>query len=97
MNLNSTTLANVIDGISGQDIIANYWRDHFYKILNTNDCDKSLKNDIVGNLENIQHHADMALSTKCISEIIAKLECGKFAGPDGICVKNFLMTNCIHN
>ena len=58
---NSTTQANVIDCISGQDNIANYWRDHFYKILNTNDCDKSLKDDIVGKLEDIQHSADMAV------------------------------------
>ena len=52
--------------------------------MNTNDCDKSLKDDIVGKLDNIQHKADMAVSTKCISEIIAKLECGKSAWPDGI-------------
>ena len=95
MNSNSNTQANVIDGISGQD---NYWRDHFYKILNTNDCDKSLKDEIVGKLKNIQHNADMAVSTKCISEIIAKLECGKSAGPVRICAEylNFLMSNCIH-
>ena len=78
----STTKAHVIDGISGQDNIANYWRDHFYKILNTNDCDKSLKDDIVGKFEYIQYNANMAVSTKCISEIIVKLECGKYAGPD---------------
>ena len=29
----------------------------------------------------------MAVSTKCISEIIAKLECGKSAGPEGICAE----------
>ena len=45
LNSNSNTQANVIDGTSGQDNIANYWRNHFYKILNTNDCDKSLKDD----------------------------------------------------
>ena len=93
LNSNSTTQANVIDCISGQDNIANYWRDHFYKILNTNDCDKSLKDDIVGKLEDIQHSADMAVSTKCISEIIAKLECGKSAGPDGICAEYLKFSN----
>ena len=57
LNSNSTTQAKgrSIDGISGQDSIANYWRDRFYKILNTYDFDKSLKDDIVGKLENIQH------------------------------------------
>ena len=31
-------------------------------------------------------------------EIIAKLECGKFAGPDGICAEylKFLMSSCIY-
>ena len=93
LNSNSNTQANVIDGISGQDNIANYWRDHFYKILNTNDCDKSLKDDIVGKLKNIQHNADMAVSTKCISEIIAKLECEKSAGPVGICAEYLKIVN----
>ena len=93
LNSNSTTQANVIDGISGQDTIANYWRDHFYKKLNTNDCDKSLKDDIVGKLENIQYNADMAVSTKSISEIIVKLECGKSARPDGICAEYLKFSN----
>ena len=73
--------------------IANYWRDHFYKILNTNDCDKSLRDDIVRKLENIQHNADMAVLTKCISEVIAKLECGKSAGPDGTCPEYLKFSN----
>ena len=48
---------------------------------------------IVGKLENIQHNADMAVSTKCISEIIAKLEYGKSAGPDGICAEYLKLSN----
>ena len=43
LNSNSNTKGNVIDDISGQNNIANYCRDHFYKILNTNDCDKLLE------------------------------------------------------
>ena len=43
--------------------------------------------------ENAQHNADMAVSTKCISEIIAKLECGKSAGPDGICAEYLKFSN----
>ena len=76
LNSNSTPQAKGIDGISGQDSIAHYWRDRFYKILNTYDSDKSLKEDIVGKLENIQH-TYMTVLTKCISEIIAKLEFGQ--------------------
>ena len=62
-------------------------------ILNTTDCEKSLKDDFVEKLENIQHNADMAVTTKCISEIIAKLRCGKSAGPDGICAEYFKFSN----
>ena len=93
LNSNSNTQTDVIDGISGEDNMANYWRDHFYKILNTNDCDKSLKDDIIGKLENIQHNADMTVSTKCISEIIAKLECRKSPGSDGICAEYLKFSN----
>ena len=38
----------------------------------------------MGKLENIQHDPDMVVLANCISQIIAKLEYGKFAGPDGI-------------
>ena len=83
MNSNSTVQANVIDGITGQDNIADYWRQHFHKILNANDCDQALKSDIMETFENIQHNPDMIVSTNCVSQVIAKLECGS----DGICTE----------
>ena len=39
MNFNNTVQANVIDGITGQNNIADYWKQHFEGILNANDCD----------------------------------------------------------
>ena len=87
MNSNSTVQANVIDGITGQDNIADYWIQRFHKILNANDCDQALKADIMGKIENIQHNPDMIVSTNCVSQVIAKLECGKAAGSDGICAE----------
>ena len=78
INSNSTVQANVIGYITGQDCqdnIADYWRQHFHKILNANDCDKALKADIMETLENIQHNPDMIVSTDCVSKVIAKLEC----------------------
>ena len=87
MNSNSTVQANVINGITGQDHIADYWRQHFHKILNANDCDQALKADIMQKFENIQHNPDMIVSTNCVSQVIAKLECGKAAGSDGICAE----------
>ena len=61
--------------------------------MNTNDCDKSLKNDIVGKLEDIQHSADTAVSTKFIIETIAKLKCEKFAELNRICAEYLKFSN----
>ena len=52
----------------------------------------SKKGDFVGDIrigthQNVVLRHNMAVSTKCISEIIAKLECGKSPGPDGICAE----------
>ena len=43
MNTSSNIQANVIDGITGPDNIADHWSQHFQKILNSNDCDILLK------------------------------------------------------
>ena len=85
MNCCNTILANVIDGVTGPDSIASYWKQHFDKPLNVHDnCNNSLKNDILSNFDTIKHNSNMAVSTKSVSELIGKLECGKSAGPDGI-------------
>ena len=63
-------------------LFADYWRQHFHYLLNASDCDEALKADIMEKNENIQH---MIVSTNCASQVIAKLECGKAAGSDGIC------------
>ena len=89
MNACNNVQANVIDGITGQDCIANYWKEHFYKILNANDCDPNLTADIRRKLQNVQHDSNMAVSAKSITEIVSKLECGKSAGPDGISAECF--------
>ena len=39
--------------------------------------------------QNIQHNPDMIVSTNCVSQVIAKLECGKAAGSDRICAEYF--------
>ena len=46
--------------------------------------DNSLKDDILSNFDKIKHNSNMSVSTKSVSEIIGKLECGKSAGPNGI-------------
>ena len=73
MNACNNVHANVIDGITGQDSIANYWKVHFYKILNANDCDPNLTADITKK-RNVQHDSNRAVSAKSITEIVSKLE-----------------------
>ena len=93
MNSHHTVQANVIDGVTGQDNIADYLRQHFQHILNANDCDDAMKDEIMGKLENIQHDPDMIVSANCIFQIIAKLECGKSARPDRICAEYLKFSN----
>ena len=45
MNACNNVQANVIDSITGQEIIADYWKEHFNKISNANDCDHNLTAD----------------------------------------------------
>ena len=87
INSNNTAQANVIYGITGQDNITDHWRQHYQSVFNANDCDKAMKDEILGKFENIQFDPDMVVSTNCISQIIAELECGKSAGPNGICAE----------
>ena len=93
MNSNINVQANVIDGATGQDNIADHWRQHFQNILNANDCDKAMIDEIMRKFENIQHDPDMVVSTNCIFQIIAELECGKSAGPDGIRAEHLTFSN----
>ena len=47
----------------------------------------------MGNFENIQHDPNMVVSANCCFQIIAKLECGKSAAPDGICAEYLKFSN----
>ena len=83
MNNCNTILANVIDGVSGPDSIASHWKQHFDKLLNVHvhvNSDNSLKDDILNNFDKIKHNSNMSVSTKSVSEIIGKLECGNLPG-----------------
>ena len=35
----------------------------------------------------------MIISTNCVSQVVAKLECGKYAGSDGICAECLFFIN----
>ena len=41
----------------------------------------------------LEFHIEMVVSTNCVSQIIDNLECGKSAGPDGICAEYLKFSN----
>ena len=43
--------------------------------------------------EGLQHNPQMVVSTNCVSQIVDNLECGKSAGPDGICAEHLKFSN----
>ena len=62
LNSDNIFQANTIYGLSGETNISNFWKDHFYKLLNTNDCDTILKPLITSKLDNVQYSNDMIIS-----------------------------------
>ena len=73
INQSSQLHATTIDGINGEANIANYWRNHFHGILNSNVCDQALKNSILGTLDDIQHDARMTVCYTDVQTLIHKL------------------------
>ena len=57
----------------------------------------SLKSNIMRKFEGSQHNPEMVFSTKSsyhsVSQIVDNLECGKSAGPDGICAEHLKLSN----
>ena len=66
LNYGNSFQANTIDGVLGETDISNFWKDHFYKLLNTNDCDTILKSSIMSKLVNVLYSNDMIISIKLI-------------------------------
>ena len=55
--------------------------------VNNNAINKTLKDSIMGKLEDIQYTDTMSVSTEEVTETISKLKKGKSCGPDGICAE----------
>ena len=68
---------------------------YFQKILNSNDCEKLLNINIMvkWKFEGSKHNPDRVVLTYCTSQNDANLECGKSAGPDGICDEYLKFSN----
>ena len=84
LNRNSSLLSNCIDGVTGEKNISNYWKEHFYNLLNCSGNDTDIKHKVIGKLENIQYDANIIVTSEDICTLIEKLKCGKASGPDGI-------------
>ena len=93
LNRNSSLLSNCIDGVTGEKNISNYWKEHFYNLLNCNGNDTDIKHKVIGKLENIQYDANMIVTSEDICKLIEKLKCGKASGPDGISAESLRFAN----
>ena len=80
----NSSIANTIEGFSGETDISEFWKDHFCKLLNANPCNDILKSSIMGKFDSVHYSNDMLISSEMISGAIHKLEIGKSAGPDGV-------------
>ena len=70
LNRNSSLLSNCIDGVTGEKNISNYWKEHFYNLLNCNGNDTDTKHKVIGKLENIQYDANMIVTSEDICKLI---------------------------
>ena len=93
LNRNSSLLSNCIDGVTGEKNISNYWKEHFYNLLNCNGNDTDIKHKVIGKLENIQYDANMIVTSEDICKLIEKLKCGKASGPDGISAESLMFAH----
>ena len=86
-DLNNSKIPNVnnIDNVTGESNIANFWKDHYEKLLNSNNCVKK-KNIVMDKLIVISHSNDMYIPPPPseISNFRKDLVIGKAAGPDNL-------------
>ena len=79
--------ANCIEGKSGENEIAIYWKNYFCELLNTNTINEALKSSMLDKLEGNQYIDSMSVSSVEVSDTISTLKKGKACGPDGICAE----------
>ena len=72
-------------GISGNDNIADVWRQHFDKLFN---CIQD--NDVNTRMINAEYSADIIVTSDELAMAIRKLSTGKSSGLDGIYAENLL-------
>ena len=72
MNSGNAIQANTIDGSSGESDIADFWKNHFSKLLNDHKYDTTLKISLMSKFNNVLYCNDMLIPSSLISEAIKK-------------------------
>ena len=94
LNKSNSVHTTIIDNITGDDNISKYWKNHFHTILNSNIVDECLRSSIVNTLDDIKYSEGMNVICTDVSLLISQLECGKSAGPDGVCAEAIKFSHC---
>ena len=80
---------NIIDGITGESNITNFWKSHVCNILNAIFIDIVSKIDSMEKLQNMKYTEAMTVTRIDVSHLISQLKCGKAAGSDNMCAEYF--------
>ena len=78
-----SALSNCIDGVTGENAIADLWRDHYESLLNdsTHHYEKA---DVLQSFNNICSHAGMYVTMSEVLEVVKDLPNRKSSGLDGL-------------
>ena len=78
-----SALSNCIDGVTGENAIADLWRDHYESLLNDS-THHDEKADVLQSFNNICSHAGMYVTTSEVLEVVKDLPNRKSSGLDGL-------------
>ena len=78
-------LPDTLEGVTGTENIANFWKEHYRAIFN------SVKPDsfTVKNLDHMQFDSTVLVDPEIVQSIIEKLSTGKSCGPDGLSTEHY--------
>ena len=77
-----SALSNCIDGVTGENAIADLWRDHYESLLNDS-THHDEKADVLQSFNNICSHAGMYVTMSEVLEVVKDLPNRKSSGLDG--------------
>ena len=78
-----SALSNCIDGVTGENAIADLWRDHYESLLNDT-THHNEKADVLQSFNNICSHAGMYVTMSEVLEVVKDLPNRKSSGLDGL-------------